>query len=66
VLEDIHYYGSINSLDTLTYLVNKLPLNMWKSLVKEAMCPKFSKTSVADRSKFVKSKVISSFTVKAK
>ena len=31
VLEDIQFYGSINSLDTMTYLVNKLPFDMRKS-----------------------------------
>ena len=53
VLEDIQFYGSINSLDTMTYLVNKLPFDMRKSWVKEATTFQNRNKRIADFTQFV-------------
>ena len=53
-LEDIHYYGSINSLDTMTHLINKLPYDMRKGWVKESLAIQQRTSKVAEFSDFVK------------
>ena len=52
-LEDIHYYGSINSLDTMTHLINKLPYDMRKGWVKESLAIQQRTSKVAEFSDFV-------------
>ena len=32
---EIYYYGSVNSVDAMTHLINKLPYDMRKGWVKE-------------------------------
>ena len=52
-LEDIHYYGSINSLDTMTRLINKLPYDMRKGWVKKSLAIQQRTSKVAEFSDFV-------------
>ena len=52
-LEDIHCYGSINSLDTTTHLINKLPYDMRKGWVKKSLAIQQRTSKVAEFSDFV-------------
>ena len=53
ILEDIQHYGSINSLDTMTQLLNKLPYETRKQWVKESVIIEHRFSEVAKFKHFV-------------
>ena len=48
ILEEIDYLGSLNSIDTITLLVNKLPFDLRRSWVKESVAIENRTGRVAD------------------
>ena len=52
-LDDIHYAGSLNSLDTMAQLVNKLPFDLKRSWVIESVAIENRTGTVADFRSFV-------------
>ena len=52
-LEGIGYFGSLNTLDVMTQLINKLPFDFWRIWVKESVAVKAQSGQIADFSHFV-------------
>ena len=52
-LEDIRFFGSLNSLDTMSLLINKLPFDLRRAWVKESVTVEQRTGQIADFSCFV-------------